>query len=175
MELKNYIRTIPDFPEPGIMFRDVTTLFSDKVAFSAMVNEFKKLWEGVDIDYVAGIDARGFIIGGALAYSLNIGFVPIRKKGKLPFKTFEQNYNLEYGTATLEIHQDAFEPNAKILLIDDLIATGGTALAAVKLLQSLDADIIGASFLIDLPDLFGSSALVSNGVSVKSICTFDGH
>lgn len=175
MDLKNYIRTIPDFPEPGIMFRDVTTLFENHKAFANMIEEFKNSWSEKEINYVAGIDARGFILGGALAYSLGAGFIPVRKKGKLPSKTIHQEYKLEYGTATLELHEDAFPAGSKILLIDDLIATGGTALAALSLLKKLDSEIVGAAFLVNLPDLMGASKLSSEGVEVRSICTFEGH
>jgi len=174
MDYSNFIRTVPDFPEPGIMFRDVTTLFSNSNAFQTMILSFEKNWQGKDIEYIAGIDARGFIIGGALAHHMEVGFVPVRKKGKLPYKTIEEDYALEYGTATLELHIDAIPAGSKVLVVDDLIATGGTAIATIKLIKRLEAKIVGCSFLVDLPDLKGSRKIKDMGIEVKSLCEFDG-
>lgn len=175
MDLTKHIRTVPDFPAPGIMFRDVTTLFAVPEAFSAMISQFKEQWQDSRIDYIAGIDARGFIIGGALAHDLDIGFVPLRKKGKLPYETITEDYELEYGTATLEVHTDAVPAGANVLVMDDLIATGGTAIAGIKLLQRLDARIVGCGFLVDLPDLGGAARIMDMGVTVRSLCAFEGH
>ncbi|MBI78796.1 MAG: adenine phosphoribosyltransferase [Rhodospirillaceae bacterium] len=175
MNLSQFIRTIPDFPEPGIMFRDVTTLFGNPNAFQTMILSFEEVWKGQNIDYIAGIDARGFIIGGALAHHLGVGFVPVRKKGKLPYKTIEENYDLEYGTATLELHTDAVSAGSKVLVVDDLIATGGTAIAAITLLKKLQAILVGCAFLVDLPDLEGSKKIIEMGIEVRSLCAFDGE
>ena len=157
----DYIRTIPDFPHEGIMFRDVTTLFADA--------------RGFRIDKVVGLEARGFIMGGAIAHQLSVGFVPIRKKGKLPGKTISQDYKLEYGEATMEIHDDAVQPGEKILVVDDLLATGGTAEAGIKLLERLGAEIVSTSFIIDLPALGGRKRLEALGIDVNILCAFDGH
>ena len=175
MDLSKFIRTVPDFPEPGIMFRDVTTLFAEPQAFKAMIEQFNQQFNGVDIDYIGGIDARGFIIGAALALTREIGFVPVRKKGKLPYDTISEDYALEYGTATLELHTDAVSAGAKVLIVDDLIATGGTAIAAVNLFRKLNANVIGCAFLVDLPELGGADKLRSIDVPVTSLCAFDGH
>jgi len=175
MDLSKFIRTVPDFPEPGIMFRDVTTLFAEPQAFKAMIEQFNQQFNGVDIDYIGGIDARGFIIGAALALTREIGFVPVRKKGKLPYDTIAEDYALEYGKATLELHTDAVSAGSKVLIVDDLIATGGTAMAAVNLFQKLNANVIGCAFLVDLPELGGADKLRSINVSVTSLCAFDGH
>ena len=175
MDLSKFIRTVPDFPEPGIMFRDVTTLFAEPQAFKAMIEQFNQQFNGVDIDYIGGIDARGFIIGAALALTREIGFVPVRKKGKLPYDTISEDYALEYGTATLELHTDAVSAGSKVLIVDDLIATGGTAIAAVNLFRKLNANVIGCAFLVDLPELGGADKLRSIDVSVTSLCAFDGH
>ena len=175
MDLSKFIRTVPDFPEPGIMFRDVTTLFAEPQAFKAMIEQFNQQFNGVDIDYIGGIDARGFIIGAALALTREIGFVPVRKKGKLPYDTISEDYALEYGTATLELHTDAVSAGAKVLVVDDLIATGGTAITAVNLFRKLNANVIGCAFLVDLPELGGADKLRSIDVSVTSLCAFDGH
>ena len=175
MDLTKYIRTVPDFPKPGIMFRDVTTLFAEPRAFKEMIEQFNQKFNGVDIDYIGGIDARGFIIGAALALTREIGFVPVRKKGKLPYDTISEDYALEYGTATLELHTDAVSAGAKVLIVDDLIATGGTAIAAVNLFRKLNANVIGCAFLVDLPELGGADKLRSIDVSVTSLCAFDGH
>lgn len=175
MDLSEFIRSIPDFPKPGIIFRDVTTVFSEPMVFKEMVAQFTEIWSCHEVDYIAGIDARGFIIGGALAYNLGAGFIPLRKKGKLPFKTYTEDYTLEYGTETLEIHVDAMEKNSKVLLVDDLIATGGTALAALNLLKRLKTNVIGATFLVDLPDLKGAEKISDLNIPVKSLCCFSGH
>ncbi len=175
MDLSKFIRTVPDFPEPGIMFRDVTTLFAEPQAFKAMIEQFNQQFDGVDIDYIGGIDARGFIIGAALALTRDIGFVPVRKKGKLPYDTISEDYALEYGTATLELHTDAVSAGSKVLIVDDLIATGGTAIAAVNLFRKVNANVIGCAFLVDLPELGGADKLRSIDVPVTSLCAFDGH
>ena len=175
MDLTEYIRTVPDFPEPGIMFRDVTTLFAEPRAFKSMIEQFNQRFNGYDIDYIGGIDARGFIIGAALAFTRGIGFVPVRKKGKLPYDTIAEDYALEYGTATLELHTDAVSARSKVLIVDDLIASGGTAIAATNLFRKLDADVAGCAFLVDLPDLGGADKLRELGVNVTSLCRFSGH
>ena len=175
MDLTKYIRTVPDFPEPGIMFRDVTTLFAAPVAFKAMIEQFNQKFTNIDIDYIGGIDARGFIIGAALALTREIGFVPVRKKGKLPYDTIAEDYALEYGTATLELHTDAVSIGSKVLIVDDLIATGGTAIAAVNLFRKLNADVVGCAFLVDLPDLGGADKLRELEVNVTTLCAFGGH
>ena len=175
MDFSKFIRTVPDFPEPGIMFRDVTTLFAEPQAFKAMIEQFNQQFNGVDIDYIGGIDARGFIIGAALALTREIGFVPVRKKGKLPYDTISEDYALEYGTATLELHTDAVSAGSKVLIVDDLIATGGTAIAAVNLFRKLNANVIGCAFLVDLPERGGADKERSIDVSVTSLCAFDGH
>ena len=175
MDLTKFIRTVPDFPKPGIMFRDVTTLFAEPVAFKAMIEQFNQKFTNIDIDFIGGIDARGFIIGAALALTREIGFVPVRKKGKLPYDTIAEDYALEYGTATLELHTDAVSTGSKVLIVDDLIATGGTAIAAVNLFRRLNADVVGCAFLVDLPDLGGADKLRELDVIVTSLCAFGGH
>jgi len=175
MDLKDAIRTIPDFPKEGIMFRDITTLMTNPKAFKASIDALAAPYQGKGLDNVAGIDARGFVFGAAVAYALGVGFVPIRKKGKLPFKTYTQDYQLEYGTDTLEIHADAVRKGEKVLLIDDLIATGGTAEASIKLLQKTGADIIGAAFVVDLPDLGGLGKITSMGIPVTALVAYEGH
>jgi len=175
MDLSKFIRTVPDFPEPGIMFRDVTTLFAKPQAFTAMIEQFNQQFNDSEIDYIGGIDARGFIIGGALALNRGIGFVPVRKKGKLPYDTISEDYALEYGTATLELHTDAVDAGSKVLIVDDLIATGGTAIAAVNLFRKLNSNVIGCAFLVNLPDLGGANKLRSMDVPCTSLCTFAGH
>jgi len=174
-DLRDHIRTVPDFPKPGIMFRDVTTLFSSPVAMRRMIEGFQDQWSDLSFDYVAGIDARGFIIGSALAMHQAVGFIPVRKEGKLPYDTIAEDYELEYGMATLELHRDAVPTYARVLIVDDLIATGGTALAAIKLFRRLDAKIVGCGFLVDLPDLGGAAKITEQGVTVRSLCTFEGH
>ncbi len=175
MNLKDTIRTIPDFPKPGIMYRDITTLLTSRRAFAQTVIEMSAPYQTKNIDNVAGIEARGFTVGGAIAYELQAGFVPIRKKGKLPYKTYAQDYDLEYGSDTLEIHADAIRGQEKVLLVDDLIATGGTAEAAVKLLRKAGANIVGAAFIVSLPDLGGVAKLVSMGIPVTVLVEYEGE
>ena len=175
MNLSQFIRTIPDFPEPGIMFRDVTTLFGNRNAFKTMILSFEEVWKDQNIDYIAGIDARGFIIGGALAHHLSVGFVPVRKKGKLPYKTIEENYDLEYGTATLELHTDAVSAGSQVLVVDDLIATGGTAEAAAKLIEKSGGKVAAFIFVINLFDLGGKDLLEKKGYKCFSLIDFPGH
>ncbi len=175
LDLKNHIRTVPNFPEAGIMYRDITTLLSHPEALRQSVEQLTAAFRRVNIDVVAGIDARGFIFGTAVALELGVGFVPVRKKGKLPFETYEQDYDLEYGTDTLQIHADAVAEGQRVLLIDDLIATGGTAEAAIKLLRRTECEIIGAGFVIDLPNLGGAKRIESLGVPVKSLIAYSGH
>ena len=169
------IRTIPDYPRPGILFRDITTMLGDAEAFRNAVDEMVRPWAGKKIDKVAGIEARGFILGGAIAHQLSAGFVPIRKKGKLPFEKVTIAYSLEYGIDEMEIHSDAVQPGEKVILIDDLIATGGTAEAAVKLLKQIGVDVVAACFVIDLPDLGGSAKIEALGVPVRALLEFPGH
>ena len=175
MDLKQHIRTVPDFPEKGIVFRDVTTLFNNAEGFAEMINRFHSYWVEYQIDAIAGIDARGFIIGGALAYKMGLPFIALRKKGKLPFETISEEYDLEYGKATLEVHKDALEPGANVLVIDDLIATGGTAAASINLIRSLGGNVAGCAFIIDLPEIGGAAKLELMGVKVKSLMAFEGH
>jgi adenine phosphoribosyltransferase len=172
--VKDYIRTIPDFPHEGIMFRDVTTLFGDARGFRIAVDQLLHPYAGTRIDRVAGLEARGFILGGAIAHQLATGFVPIRKKGKLPGKTLEQAYTLEYGEAVIEVHTDAIEPGEKVLLVDDLLATGGTAEAGIKLIERMGAEVVGCAFVIDLPDLGGRARLEKMGMAVHALCAFEG-
>lgn len=175
MNIKDAIRTIPDFPKKGIMFRDVTTLMGDPRALRTTIDLMVQPFAGVRIDKVAGIEARGFILGGAVAHQLSVGFVPVRKKGKLPWKTLSETYDLEYGTDTIEIHEDAVEKGETILLVDDLIATGGTAAAAVRLLERAGATVAGCSFIVDLPELGGRKKLQKMGKSVLTLVEFEGH
>jgi adenine phosphoribosyltransferase len=172
--VQDYIRTIPDFPHEGIMFRDVTTLFSDPRGFRIAIDQLLHPYAGQPIDKVVGLEARGFILGGAIAHQLSLGFVPIRKKGKLPGKTIEQDYTLEYGTATMEVHADALQPGEKVLLVDDLLATGGTAEAGIKLIERMGAEVIGCAFVIDLPDIGGRKKLEALGMDVHALCQFEG-
>lgn len=174
-DLKSLIRTIPDYPKPGIMFRDVTTLLGDAAGFKSAIVELARPFEGENVKAVAGIEARGFIIGGAVADRLNCGFIPIRKKGKLPWKTIGQEYTLEYGVDVIEIHEDAIAKGERILIVDDLIATGGTAEAAVKLITQSGGVIVGASFIIDLPELGGMQVLERHNVKSHALVAFDGH
>lgn len=173
--VQDYIRTIPDFPHEGIMFRDVTTLFSDPRGFRIAIDQLLHPYAGQPIDKVVGLEARGFILGGAIAHQLSLGFVPIRKKGKLPGKTIEQDYTLEYGTATMEVHDDALQPGEKVLLVDDLLATGGTAEAGIKLIERMGAEVIGCAFVIDLPDIGGRKKLEGLGMNVHALCQFEGE
>jgi adenine phosphoribosyltransferase len=172
--IRNAIRTIPDYPKPGIQFRDVTTLLKDARAFRAAIDQMVQPWAGAKIDKVAGIEARGFILGGAVAHQLSVGFTPVRKKGKLPGRTLAEDYELEYGTDTVEIHADAVAETERVLLVDDLIATGGTAEAAIKLLRRAGADVVGATFVIDLPDLGGAKRIEALGVPCASLVSFAG-
>jgi adenine phosphoribosyltransferase len=175
MDLASVIRTIPDHPKPGILFRDITTLLADARGFRRAVDELVQPWAGRKIDKVAGIEARGFILGGAAAHQLSAGFVPVRKKGKLPAAVLSQSYQLEYGTDTLEIHADAVAPGETVLLIDDLIATGGTAEAAIALVRRAGGDVVGAAFVVDLPDLGGAARIAALGVPVQTLVAFAGH
>jgi adenine phosphoribosyltransferase len=174
-DLKATIRTIPDYPKPGIMFRDITTLLGDARAFRRAIDELVQPWAGTKVDKVAGMEARGFILGGAVAHQLSTGFVPIRKKGKLPFTTVTIGYSLEYGVDEMEMHIDAITPGEKVILVDDLIATGGTAEGAVKLLQKIGAEVIAACFVIDLPELGGAKKVEALGVPVRTLIEFSGH
>ena len=175
MDLRAAIRTIPDYPKPGIQFRDITTLLADARAFRQAVDELVQPFAGLKIDKVAGIEARGFILGGAVAHQLSAGFVPLRKKGKLPHKTRSVEYALEYGSDALEVHLDAFVSGERIMLVDDLIATGGTAVGAVQLLRQIGADVVSACFVIDLPELGGRKKLEALGVEVRTLVEFEGH
>lgn len=174
-DLRSSIRTIADYPKPGIMFRDVTTLMGDARAFRTTIDLMVQPFAGVRIDKVAGIEARGFIIGGAIAHQLSIGFVPIRKKGKLPWKTLQQSYDLEYGQDVVEIHEDAVKPGEHVLVVDDLIATGGTCEAGIKLLECAGAEVIGCSFIVDLPELGGRKKIEAMGKKVLTLVDFEGH
>ena len=174
-DLKASIRTIPDYPKPGIMFRDITTLLGNARAFRRSVDELVQPWAGGKIDKVAGIEARGFILGGAVAHQVSAGFVPIRKKGKLPHKRVSIAYSLEYGLDEMEMHKDAVSAGQKVILVDDLIATGGTAEGAVKLLRQLGAEVLAACFIIDLPDLGGADKLRKLGIPVRTLVAFEGH
>lgn len=174
-ELRAAIRTIPDYPKPGIMFRDITTLLGHARAFRRAVDELVHPWAGLKIDKVAGVEARGFILGGAVAHQLSAGFVPIRKKGKLPHQTVRMAYALEYGTDEMEMHVDAIAAGERVILVDDLIATGGTAEGAVKLLRNIGAEVVATCFIIDLPELGGAEKLRKLGVPVRTLIAFEGH
>ena len=174
-DLKDAIRSIPDYPKPGIMFRDITTLLGNARAFRRAVDELVQPWAGMKIDKVAGIEARGFILGGAVAHQVSAGFVPIRKKGKLPHKRVSIAYWLEYGLDEMEMHEDAVAKDDRVILVDDLIATGGTAEGAVKLLRQLGAQVLAACFIIDLPDLGGAAKLRQLDVPVRTLISFEGH
>ena len=174
-DLKASIRTIPDYPKPGILFREITTLLGDARAFRRTIDELVQPWAGTKIDKVAGMEARGFILGGAVAHQLSAGFVPIRKKGKLPFTKVSVAYSLEYGIDEMEMHDDAITPGERVILVDDLIATGGTAEGAVKLLKQIGADVVAACFVIDLPDLGGAQKIRDLGVPVRTLVSFEGH
>jgi adenine phosphoribosyltransferase len=175
LDLRSYIRTIPDYPKPGIQFRDITTLLGSARAFRRAVDELVNPWAGSKIDKVAGIEARGFIIGGAVAHQVSAGFVPIRKKGKLPFDTVRVAYSLEYGIDEMEMHKDGVAPGERVILVDDLIATGGTAEGAVKLLRNIGAEVLAACFIVDLPDLGGADKIRKLGVPVRTLVGFSGH
>lgn len=172
--VKDYIRTIVDFPHDGIMFRDVTTLFADARGFRMAIDQLLHPYAGVRFDKVVGLEARGFILGGAIAHQLSVGFVPVRKKGKLPGTVISEEYTLEYGEAVVEIHDDAIQPGEKVLLVDDLLATGGTAEAGLKLIERLGGEVIGCAFIIDLPDLGGRKRLEAMGMDVHALCAFEG-
>ncbi len=172
--IKEYVRTIPDYPHEGIMFRDVTTIFENTDAYPRMIHEFANFCQGKSIDKVAGIEARGFILGGAIAHELGIGFIPVRKQGKLPRNTYKEEYTLEYGQDALEIHTDAIREGENILMVDDLIATGGTAMAALNLIQKGGGRVANACFIIDLPELGGSKMLTQNGCSVFTLSSYEG-
>jgi adenine phosphoribosyltransferase len=174
-DLRKAIRTIPDYPKPGIMFRDITTLLGDARAFRRAVDELVQPWAGMKIDKVAGMEARGFILGGAVAHQVSAGFVPIRKKGKLPYKRVTIGYSLEYGIDEMEVHEDAVSKGERVILVDDLIATGGTAEGAVKLLRQLGAEVLAACFVIDLPELGGADKLRKMDVPVRTLISFEGH
>ena len=174
-DLKASIRSIPDYPKPGVVFRDITTLLGDARAFRRAVDELVHPFAGGRIDKVAGIEARGFILGGAVAHQLSAGFVPIRKKGKLPHTTVRVAYSLEYGIDEMEMHEDAVTKGEKVILVDDLIATGGTAEGAVKLLRQMGAEIAAACFMVDLPELGGAEKLRKLNVPVRTLVTFEGH
>lgn len=175
MDLKASVRAIPDFPKPGIIFRDVTTLMGDGAAFAQSIDLLVAANASRQIDAVAGIEARGFVFGAALAHRLGCGFVPVRKTGKLPAPVHRQSYLLEYGEDTLEVHQDALRANDRTLLVDDLLATGGTAAAAVDLLRAAGAVIVGSAFVIELPELGGRAVLEAKGVEVLALIQFEGH
>ncbi|CAM3215439.1 adenine phosphoribosyltransferase [Paracoccus nototheniae] len=172
--VKDYVRSIHDFPHEGIIFRDVTTLFADARGFRMAVDQILHAYAGMRIDKVVGLEARGFILGGAVAHQLSTGFVPIRKKGKLPGTVISEAYTLEYGEAIMEIHDDALRPGEKVLIVDDLLATGGTAAASIKLCRRLGAEVLGCAFVIDLPDLGGRAVLEGMGMPVHALCAFEG-
>jgi adenine phosphoribosyltransferase len=174
-DLKSLVRTIPDYPKPGIMFRDVTTLIGNAAGLKAVIDSLSDAYAGKGIGAVAGIEARGFIVGAAIAHRLGLGFVPIRKKGKLPWKAIGQEYELEYGTDVIEMHEDAVHPGQQVLLVDDLIATGGTAEAAVKLIRRGGGRVEHAAFIIDLPDLGGIARLKALGIQSTALIAFEGH
>lgn len=174
MNVKDYIRTIPDFPHEGIMFRDVTTLFNDPRGFRMAIDLLLHPYAGMEIDRVVGLEARGFILGGAVAHQLSVGFVPIRKAGKLPGARIAQDYELEYGQATVELHNDAIVPGEQVLIVDDLLATGGTAEAGIKLIERAGGEVVGCAFVVDLPELGGRRKLEGLGVDVHALCEFEG-
>ncbi|AYR20561.1 adenine phosphoribosyltransferase [Alcaligenes faecalis] len=171
--IRQIIRNVPDWPKPGVTFRDITPVLQDPRSFRVLIDLFVYRYMGQKLDLVAGVDARGFIVGSVLAYELNLGFVPVRKKGKLPFNTVAEEYSLEYGNASVEMHTDSVRPGQRVLLIDDLIATGGTLLAAARLLQRLGANVVEAAAIIDLPELGGSQAIKDSGLSVYTVCSFN--
>ncbi|MDO9405326.1 MAG: adenine phosphoribosyltransferase [Polaromonas sp.] len=175
--LKDHMRTVPDWPAPGVQFRDITPLLQEPAVFRVLIEAFVQRYRDPALrpDVVAGLDARGFILGAVVAYELNVGFVPIRKKGKLPFTTVEETYELEYGSATVELHTDAVTPGQKVLLIDDLIATGGTMMAGRRLLEKLGATVIEGAAIVDLPELGGSDKLKESGLPLYTLVDFAGH
>ena len=174
-DIRRHIRTVPDWPEPGVQFRDITPLLADPRTFRILIDEFVHRYFDVRPTAIAGLDARGFIIGSVLAYELNVGFIPIRKKGKLPFTTVQETYELEYGSATVEMHTDAVKPGDRIVLVDDLIATGGTMMAGMRLLQRLGAVVIEGAAIVDLPELHGSQRLREAGLPLFTLVDFSGH
>ena len=174
LDLKALIRTVPDFPKPGVQFRDITTLLKEGDAFHAVVDQFAKLYRGPPVAKIAAIESRGFIVGAALAFALGAGFVPLRKRGKLPAGNFGQDYELEYGSDRLEVHRDAIRRGERVLLVDDLIATGGTAEAALKLIATAGGTVVGCAFIVDLPDLGGRARLERQGYPVFALCQFHG-
>ena len=173
--LRSRIRTVPDWPAPGVQFRDITPLLANPRVFRVLIDQFVHRYFDVKPSAIAGLDARGFIIGSVLAYTLNVGFVPIRKKGKLPFTTVEETYELEYGSATVEMHTDAVKPGDRVVLIDDLIATGGTMLAGMRLLERLGAEVIEGAAIVDLPELHGSDKLRAAGLKLFTLVSFEGQ
>jgi adenine phosphoribosyltransferase len=173
--IRERIRTIPDWPQPGVQFRDITPVLQDRRALRTLIDLLVQRYIDARIDTIAGLDARGFIIGPILAYELSLGFVPIRKKGKLPFRTISQSYELEYGSATVEIHEDACKPGERVVIVDDLIATGGTMMAGKILLERLGAVVVEGTAIIDLPQLGGSKLLRDAGLPLYTVCEFDGH
>lgn len=173
-EIRDRIRTIPDYPKPGIQFRDVTTLWGDARGFRTAIDLMVQPYAGVRIDKVAGVEARGFVLGGAVAHQLSTGFVPVRKKGKLPGATIAEEYELEYGTDTVEIHDDAIRNGENVLVVDDLLATGGTMAAAVNLIRRAGGTVVGCCFIVDLPDLGGRERLQNMGLSIMTLCEFEG-
>jgi adenine phosphoribosyltransferase len=175
VDIAKLIRTIPNYPKEGIMFRDITTLLKDPKGLKVTIDMLAEKYQGAPIDFVAGIEARGFILGAALSYALGLGFIPVRKKGKLPGKTITQSYDLEYGSDTIEIHEDAIHAGANILLIDDLIATGGTAIGAITLIEKVGGKIYETAFVVDLPELGGAKRIEDLGHKVFSLCQFSGH
>lgn len=174
-DITKLIRTIPHYPKEGIMFRDITTLLKDPEGFKTTINLLVNKYKNANVDYIAGIEARGFILGSALAFALGKGFIPVRKKGKLPGKTITQSYDLEYGSDTIEIHEDAIHNGANILLIDDLIATGGTAIGAITLIEKVGGKVVECAFVVDLPELGGAKKIQDLGHKVFSLCHFEGH
>ena len=175
--LRDHIRTVPDWPAPGVQFRDITPLLQEAKVFRVLIDAFVHRYMDASMrpDVVAGLDARGFILGAVVAYELNVGFVPIRKKGKLPFTTVEETYELEYGSATVELHTDAVKTGDRVLLIDDLIATGGTMMAGKKLLEKLGASVMEGAAIVDLPELGGSQKLRESGLPLFTLIDFSGH
>ena len=173
--IRERIRTVPDWPQPGVQFRDITPVLQDRRALRTLIDMLVQRYIDARIDTIAGLDARGFIIGPILAYELSLGFVPIRKKGKLPFRTLSQSYELEYGSATVEIHEDACKPGERVVLVDDLIATGGTMMAGKMLLERLGAVVVEGAAIIDLPELGGSKLLRESGLPLYTVCEFSGH
>jgi adenine phosphoribosyltransferase len=173
--IRERIRTVPDWPKPGVQFRDITPLLQQPKTFRMLIDLFVHRYMDAELDLVAGIDARGFVLGAVVAYELNLGFIPVRKKGKLPFVTVEETYELEYGSAVVELHADACKKGDRVLLIDDLIATGGTMMAGKKLLEQLGATVVEGAAIVDLPELGGSELLRATGMPLYTICDFGGH